>query len=318
MSDPALIVSICSATFTCGGLIAQYLLYRFNGARLKVQLVFAYRADWDLTVSCKGPRRKIKFERFRRTHNVSLGIEYAKVRVTNIGRTPVSVENISFDLGHIRWFRRWRHTVVPMQFIDPNDQPSKNRDRLSPRRLDPGDNITECFHLWPTLGGPDLFKHRKFRRLVVRGSAQAVGRRASRSPRRDAWRFRKGDLSAFSDIAVPPPEVRVYRTLWHHSYGTDQRPVVFHRQIIKLLRDGKTDEEIRVYLDEQNTDPHTGQPKPFQTNHTVAYEAHHAFQKASAHWLWPEVPMPQKISWRDRTHRILFGQSSPHGDCAAN
>jgi hypothetical protein len=41
VSDPALIVSICSATFTGGGLVAQLLLYRFNGARLKVQLVSA-------------------------------------------------------------------------------------------------------------------------------------------------------------------------------------------------------------------------------------------------------------------------------------
>jgi hypothetical protein len=99
VSDLALIVSICSATFTGGGLVAQYLLYRFNGARLKVQLVFCFRTDWGLTMSCTGPRRRISFERWREGRNIGLGIEYAKVRVTNIGRTPVSVEDISFDTG---------------------------------------------------------------------------------------------------------------------------------------------------------------------------------------------------------------------------
>lgn len=312
MADAALIVSTCSAAFTGSGLLAQYLLYRYNGARLKVQLVFCYRADWGMTMSVTGSRRRITLDRMRQGHHVDLGIEYAKVRVTNIGRTPISVENISFDLGRARWFRRWRHTVVPMLFIDPNDKKSAAEvDLLAPQRLEPGDNITRSYHLWPTLGNPNQFKHRKFRRLVVRGSAQAVGRRATRSRRRDAWRYRKGELSTFNDIAVPPPEIRVYRALWQHSYGKgrETNPVLYHRQILKLLEEGKSDEELRVYLDGRNTDPNTGQPKPFQTNHMVAYDAHHAFHKTSANSLWPEVPPPQKLSWRERMRRILWGHS---------
>ena len=82
MSDPALIVSICSATFTGGGLVAQYLLYRFNGARLKVPLVFCYRADWGLTMSCTGPRRRISFQRSRKDHHIDLGIEDASPDVS--------------------------------------------------------------------------------------------------------------------------------------------------------------------------------------------------------------------------------------------
>jgi hypothetical protein len=309
VSDPALVVSICSATFTGGGLIAQYLLHHANGARLKVQLVFCYRTDWSMTVSATGSRRRLNFERMGRGRHIGLGIEYANVRVTNIGRTPVSVENISFDLGHERWFRRWRSTVVPMQFIDSNDQSAKKVD-LSPQRLDPGDNITRSFHLWPTLGDPDQFKHRKFRRLVVRGSAQAVGRRATRSRRRDAWRFRKGELSTFNDIAVPCREIRVYRALWHHSYNEmfETNPVWYHGEIVSLLKEGKSHEEIRAYLDGQNTDPKTGQPKPFQMHHMVAYDAHHAFHKTSANPLWPDVDPPKKLTCSGRAHRLLWGQ----------
>jgi hypothetical protein len=309
VSDASLIVSICSATFTGGGLLAQYLFYRFNGARLKVQLVFCFRSDYSMTVSCTGARRKISLEQIRKNHYIDLGIEYANVRVTNIGRTPVSVENISFDYGRIKWFRRWRQTVVPMQFIDPNDASAERYD-ASPQRLDPGDNITVSFHLWPALGDPDLFKHRRFRRLVVRGSAQAVGRRATRSRRRDAWRMRKGELSVFRDITLPSPDLRVYRALWHHSYGREVSPVWSHRPIMDLLRKGKGEEEIEALLNEQNIDPRTGQPKPFQTHLMVAHEAYHAFHKSSALWAWPEVSPPNKVSWRERAHRALWGQQT--------
>lgn len=313
MSDASLVVSICSATIAGGSLVAQGVLYWFNGARLKVQLVFCYRTDWGLTMSSAGTsRKKISFQRMRAEHHVDLGIEYAKVRVTNIGRTPVSVENISFDLGHERWYRRQRSTVVPMQFVDPEDDSTKKKADLSPQRLEPGDNITKCFHLWPTLGNPDQFKHRWRHQLVVRGSAQAVGRRATRSRRRDAWRFRQGELSVFSDVAIPPPHIRVYRVLWQYSYSYKDRheiePVWYHHEVVRLLEEGKSHEEIRVYLDGVNTDPNTGEPKPFQTNHMVAYDAHHAFHNASAHSLWDEVLPPQRLSWRDRVHRVLWGQ----------
>lgn len=319
VSDPAskfalaaFVVSICSAVTSAGGVIWQLTLYRLQGARLKVQLVFCYRTDWGLTMSSTGTsRKKLSFQKWRAEHHIDLGIEYANVRVTNIGRTPVSVENISFDLGRTRWFRRWRTTVVPMQFIDPNDKSATKPTKvdLSPQRLEPGDNITRSYHLWPTLGDPNYFKHRKFRRLVVRGSAQAVGRRATRSRRQDAWRFRKGELSGFHDVAIPPPETRVYRALWQESYNdkSETKPVWFHREITDLLRDGKSHEEIRAYLDEQNTDPKTGQPKPFQTHHMVAYEAHHAFHKTSAHSLWSEVAPPAKVNRRDVALRVLFG-----------
>ena len=65
-----------------GGLVAQYLLYRFNGARLKVPLVFCYRADWGLTMSCTGPRRRISFQRSRKDHHIDLGIEDASPDVS--------------------------------------------------------------------------------------------------------------------------------------------------------------------------------------------------------------------------------------------
>jgi hypothetical protein len=198
-----------------------------------------------------------------------------------------------------------------MQFTDPNDKSPQKVD-LSPQRLDPGANITVSFHLWPTLGNPDQFKHRNFRRLVVRGSALAVGREATRSRWRDAWRFRKGELSGFSDVTTPPPDVRVYRALWHHSYSDnfEREPIWFHREVVDLLQEGKTHEEIRAYLDQQNIDPNTGKPKPFQTHHMVAHDAHHAFHKTSANPLWREVAPPRRVSWRDRMRRVLWGQKT--------
>ena len=74
-----------------------------------------------------------------------------------------------------------------------------------------------------------------------------------------------------------------------------------------LLREGKGEKEIEAHLDEQNTDPRTGQPKPFQNHIMVAHEADHAFHKTSALWVWPEVDPPRQVSRRDRALRVLFG-----------
>jgi hypothetical protein len=64
------------------------------------------------------------------------GVEYGRVRVTNIGRTALSVENISFEVRRrYRWTpRRRRATLQPMQFMHKDADPKQHR-------LDPSDPI---------------------------------------------------------------------------------------------------------------------------------------------------------------------------------
>ena len=110
----ALIVSI-------GGAVTTFVLYWLSGARLKVQMVFGYRDQVGKTVTYPTfPTRKRRpsWKTFEQ-HALPLGIEYAVVRVTNIGRTPVSVENISLDLGRAQWRTRRRNLVTPRHFAVP-------------------------------------------------------------------------------------------------------------------------------------------------------------------------------------------------------
>lgn len=243
----ALIVSITSAAITLIGIVWQLTLYRLSGARLRVQLAFEFREGTGSARAVTNTRRRPRRALDEALGHVSdFGIECARIRVTNIGRTPVSVEDIALDLGRStplwqvwRW-RRWRRTVVPMFFIDPNDQDNSQAARAV--RLEAGAVTSRVVHL-----DPGILPAKK--RLVVRGTATAAGRRPRRSPLKRAWRFKAGDMSWFKDYEVTP-DVRVYRELWQHSYGSmvGGLPVLMHWQIMRQLRDGASAEEIEQYL----------------------------------------------------------------------
>lgn len=117
-----------------------------------MQLLFCFRADSGTTVTVAEGRKAPEWERMNENYRVGdIGIEYALVRVTNIGRTPVSVEYITLDTGRYRRFGRGRYSVTPMQFKDPDDKSWVDVDLGQPQRLDPGANISAALHLWPTL-----------------------------------------------------------------------------------------------------------------------------------------------------------------------
>jgi len=298
----ALIVAICSATVTLTGLLWQIALYRLQGARLKVQIAFCYRSDTGMTITLTGPgRRAPTFEELQRDHiGLWYGIEYGLVRVTNIGRTAVSVENIAFDFGQTRRLRRGRTTVVPMQFRDP-DSDAAELDLRVPHRIEPGANITVPFMLWPVLTSQSHRGHRGDRDLIVRGSATSVGRRTTRSSRRSAWRIPKGALSRFADLAPPPPDMRVYRVLWN-AQGMDyvgSMPLLLHFEIVEQLREGASIEQIKKFLDDHN---------PGKAHQLLAWEAHQAYHStAPTPFGDVEQPCTPGRSWRQRTRRVLFG-----------
>lgn len=255
----AFIVSICSASVTLLGLVWQLTLYRLQGARLKVEIAFCYLTDLGMTITLRGPghRRAPTFAKLRERHNgLYYGIEYGLVRVTNIGRTPVSVENISFDLGRTKWWRLWRNTIIPATFQDPDSDVETKFDSRVPQRIEAGANVTAAYHLWPALAGSQNRAHRGNRKLVVRGSATAVGRSATRSSRRLAWRFPPGTTSWFTDMRPPPPELRVYRRLWLDRGGDHVGgiPLLFHREITELLAGGASVEDLKEFLDQHDPD----------------------------------------------------------------
>jgi hypothetical protein len=118
----ALVVSISAAVIALGGLVWQLFLYWLSGARLKVSLVFGYLGADGNAVRYPGVRASRKPPSWSANflgHASDLGIEYAEVRVTNIGRAPVSVEGICFDLGRCSRWSLKRNSTAPTLFYDP-------------------------------------------------------------------------------------------------------------------------------------------------------------------------------------------------------
>jgi hypothetical protein len=279
----ALVVSITSAAITLGGLGWQLLLYWLSGARLKVSLVFGYLCADGSTVryptaraSRKPPSWSANFAR----HASNLGIEFAEVRVTNIGRAPVSVEDICFDLGRSSRWSPKRNTITPALFYDPRQAPTGADDRridpIAQHRLEPGANITVAFNLWPVMA------HHEFGSaagpVTIRGSATAVGHRRTRSKRRYAWKLPKGATTRFSD-RPPTPELLVYRLLWNHSYNEaiGDTLLVAHQEIINRLQQGDGPQQIEAYLNTLMSDPDHA-----VLTSMIAHQAHSTFHQTLA------------------------------------
>lgn len=270
-SSAALIVSITSAGITLSGIIWQFALYRLSGARLRVQLVFEF-SEGAAVLSVAGTKRRSResfAEALNRDAPAPFGIECVRVRVTNVGRSPVSVENIALDLGRMKWWRRGRKTLVPSRFKNSiyGDLPAAERTAV-PVRLEVGDVTSMVFHLWPALSS-SINELGRGKHLKVRATAQAAGRRPTLSPRRVAWRFQHREDTWFTDQKVTP-ELRVYRELWYQSYidYVGGLPLAMHRQVSDKLRAGASVADIKAYLDELHPDG---------IYHMTAYQVHEAF-----------------------------------------
>lgn len=278
----ALVVSITSACITLGGLIWNLALYRLSGARLRVQAVLEFHNEYGHTQAVTGTRRMTwdDFIAGRPGEPTPLGIEAVRVRVTNVGRSPVSVDNIALDIGRSSRWRRGRSSVVPWSFrnIDASE-PELNKPTSGPARLEAGDTTSRVYHLWP------LVEHHADRdgETVIRGTATAAGRRPTLSRRKFAWKFTTGDESWFLDY-VMTPDVRVYRELWRHSYDkmVGGIPLLMRFEVIKKLREGATRDELQAYLDEVGRGDELGRYYGM-----VAFDAHKAFHKVDADPLLP-------------------------------
>jgi hypothetical protein len=310
-SVAALIVSIASATVALLGFAASLWLYRLSGARLKVQLVFCYAEDGRRTWSTSG-RGRPAFADIGFDHMSPFGVEYGRVRVTNIGRTAVSVENISYQVQRPhRWtLRRHRATLIPTQFMHKEADPKETKlDLSNPIRLEPGDNVTADLYLWPALASDE--RGTGGGAIRVRGSAHAVGRKwATRSKRRYAWTIPAGAWTYFTDVDVTP-ELRVFRELWaqNHRKGIAASwALMMYRHINKLLAGGATREDIQQYLDEGTE--RLDDDEKIMGNAMTAWNVHHLYHHGRPP-LWPEPKQPPPSRLRQRLHRLMWGHARP-------
>lgn len=105
--DAALLVAILSAGFTAGALVWQLVLYRLWGSRLDVRLTPAVLNEHGTILH--GPDRGFAVDIPAEMKSAGRGwtVDLAEVTVVNIGRTAVSVTDISLDLD-----RRWSSVLA--------------------------------------------------------------------------------------------------------------------------------------------------------------------------------------------------------------
>jgi hypothetical protein len=302
ISIAALVVSICSATVALLGFLANLALYKLSGARLKVQLVFCYADEGGRQTWSKTGRGRPAFTDIARSgvNDMSpFGIEYGRIRVTNVGRTAVSVENISYEVRRrYHWTpRRRRSTIQTWQFLQKETDPKDLTPDLSnPVRLEPGGHITAELYLWPALAAHE--HGTRAGAISVRGSAHAVGRKwATRSKRRLAWKIPAGASTYFTDVDVTP-DLRVFRELWLHRHRariSASWALMMYREINKRLAEGATGETMHDYLDEGMKG--LDDDSKFMGNVLVAFGVYREYHN--------ETPRPVP----GRLQRALYGQT---------
>lgn len=211
-ADIALVISLISAAFTGGGLVWQMTLYRLSGARLNVTLTPCLIDPLE-TVS-SGPNKGWGKELPSViAPMLARQVELAQVRVTNIGRTAVSIEDIALDFGRTRPFSLGRMTIAPY--------PAKVQGSSTERahRLDPGQGVVVYFELWSPV---KAMRERKSGTLSVRATARAVGRRQRRSRWRNRWRI-SPEMSSLLPGRQASSLDLAYRVLWRGLQHSEKK-----------------------------------------------------------------------------------------------
>ena len=117
-------------------------------------------------------------------------VDLAIIKVTNTGRTPVSVSDIQLDLGRSGWHRRSRHAIAGRPVV-VHECKAIDGDV----RLETGQSFSVAMDHEPLIKHALALKssksawHRPFARsVVVRASATGAGRRPVMSDWRRRWK----------------------------------------------------------------------------------------------------------------------------------
>lgn len=127
--------------------------------------------------------------------------------------TPVTISQVSLDLGRPHRWRRGRRTITPRPVRGPQ---ACRKDTV---RLEPFDSVTFIFDVWGVLTPWHGMDERKapeppFR---VRAACRVAGkRRMRRSPWRRGWPVKPGQRFFVPEMI----EIGLvtYRALWHHTH----------------------------------------------------------------------------------------------------
>lgn len=209
----ALTVAIASVCISLAGLAWNLTLYRLSGARLNVRLIPAMLTAQGTMMRGpdKGWRTSIPDE-FADGVDRELFVDLAIIKVTNVGRAPVSVSDISLDFGRSGWRPWWRHTIsgtpIPIHECSAVD---------GDVRLEAGASVSVAIDSRPLIDH-GLSRTSKGKRSI-RATATAAGRRPTRSAWRRRWTHRNLSKRYYPAESTPEREafVEVFRAVYPHN-----------------------------------------------------------------------------------------------------
>jgi hypothetical protein len=214
MADPAIYISSAAVALSLASLAWQVAQYRLVGPRLVIEL-FAVTMDQRGVCRETGPggwptgMADLDGRAIDGSGLEGITVELAHIRVTNVGRLPVSVRDVMLDLGplhgplSLQWWRRAGMGGGGTSLL------GGSTDNVI--RLETGAFASFVFAPRSTLSA---LADAKGRILEVRGSARAAGQRRARvSPWRKRWLIGPNQ-KAMDPLAEPSPEVAAYRALF--------------------------------------------------------------------------------------------------------
>ena len=211
-AELALTVAITSACISLAGLAWNLTLYRLSGARLNVRLIPAIlTAEGHLMRGAdKGWREPVPEP--LATLNRDYFVDLAIIKVTNVGRTPVSVSDITLDFGRSGRRPGWRHTVGGTPI--PIHECSVVKGDV---RLEAGSSVSVAIDDQPLIDY--ALSHSSKWNRSIRATATAAGRRPTRSAW--LWRWSQSDDTRRYFPAESTPErkafVEVFRAVYPHD-----------------------------------------------------------------------------------------------------
>lgn len=142
----------------------------------------------------------------RRIAESPLWVDLAHVTVINVGRTAVSVWNISLDFGRDRWWKpRSRYTVTGKPLAI-----GKARLENEDVRLEPGESASVVYDVWPLI---QSIRKTKRGNIQIRGSAAPAGKHAKKSPVRQRWKI-SPDEERIWPYGAESDETDLYVAVW--------------------------------------------------------------------------------------------------------
>ena len=247
-------ISLAVSMIVGGWQIVRYLL---EGGRVSVRL----RKGWlDESRLIEAPPTTLVADIHPRMWQLpQLHVEVAVVKVTNKGRTAVTISDPTLDVSKeshgwrrfALWQKRWwqRHTVGVRLY----DWQNATTDPIT--RLEPFDSVRFVMDLQPIPAM--LLEENRRRATKVRGSMEVAGKRLKRrSPRRHAIR-----IDAASSAVEPgsdlTPELVAFRRSMATQHGTDSGfpPSLAAHSVKKLLQE-QPNPDFSAIAEELKNDSH--------------------------------------------------------------